>query len=87
MRYTRVVIERVGYELAPCVVTSDELENRLAAVYQKLHVQPGQLFQMTGIQERRYWEPGYAVSQGAIAAAENALRDSPVPASAIDKLI
>ena len=87
MRYTRVVIEGFGYELAPCVVTSDDLENRLAPVYDKLHVQPGQLFQMTGIQERRYWEPGYTVSQGATAAAEHALRDSPVPADAIDMLI
>ena len=87
MRYTRVVIEGFGYELAPCVVTSDELEARLAPVYDKLHVQPGQLLQMTGIQERRYWEPGYTVSQGATAAAENALRDSAVPASAIETLI
>ena len=87
MRYTRVVIDSFGYELAPCVVTSDELEARLAPVYQKLHIQPGQLFQMTGIQERRYWEPGYTVSQGAAAAAERALRESPVPASALDTLI
>ena len=64
LRYSRVVIESFGYELAPCVVTSEELEHRLAAVYHKLHVQPGQLFQMTGIQERRYWEPGYTVSEG-----------------------
>ena len=87
MRYDRVVIERIGYELAPCVVTSEELESRLAPVYEKLHVQPGQLFQMTGIHERRYWEPGHTVSQGATAAAEHALRDSSVPASAIDALI
>lgn len=87
MRYTRVVIESFGYELAPCVVTSDELEKRLAPVYDKLHVQPGQLLQMTGIQERRYWEPGHTVSEGATAAAKNALRGSPVPADAIDMLI
>jgi 3-oxoacyl-[acyl-carrier-protein] synthase III len=87
LRYTRVVIEGFGYELAPCVVTSDELEKRLAPVYKKLHVQPGQLLQMTGIQERRYWDPGYSVSQGATVAAENALRNSPVPASAINTLI
>ena len=87
MRYTRVVIEGIGYELAPYVVTSDELEARLAPVYQELHVQPGQLFQMTGIQERRYWEQGYTVSQGAIAAAKNALCDVPVPAHSIDMLI
>ena len=82
-----MVIESFGYELAPCVVTSEELEQRLAPVYDKLHVQPGQLLQMTGIRERRYWEPGYKVSQGATAAAEHALRDSPVTANAIDVLI
>ena len=82
-----MVIEGFGYELAPCVVTSDELEQRLAQAYEKLHVQPGQLFQMTGVKERRYWDPGYTVSQGATAAAENALRESPVPAQAIDMLI
>ena len=87
MRYTRVVIERFGYELAPCVVSSDELEERLAPVYHELHIQAGQLFQMTGIQERRFWDPGYTVSQGATAAAEHALRESPVPADAIDMLI
>ena len=87
MRYTRVVIESFGYELAPSVVTSDELESRLAPVYDNLHLQPGQLFQITGIQERRYWEPGYTVSQGATAAAEHALRDSSVPADAIEMLI
>ena len=82
-----MVIEGFGYELAPCVVTSDELEERLAQAYEKLHVQPGQLFQMTGVKERRYWDPGYTVSQGATAAAENALRESLVPAQAIDMLI
>lgn len=87
MRYSRVVIERFGYELAPSVVTSDELEQRLSTVYKKLHIQPGQLHLMTGIQERRYWEPGYTVTQGATAAALTALQDSPVPAEALDTLI
>ena len=82
-----MVIEGFGYELAPCVVTSDELETRLASVYKKLHVHQGQLFQMTGIRERRYWEPGYTVSQGATEAAKNALRDAKVPADAINMLI
>ena len=87
MRYSRVVIERFGYELAPCIVTSEELEERLAPAYRQLHIQPGQLLLMTGIQERRYWDPGYTVTQGATAAALKALRDSPVPADALDMLI
>ena len=87
MRYSRVVIEGFGYELAPCIVTSDELEERLAPAYRQLHIQPGQLLLMTGIQERRYWDPGYTVTQGATAAALKALRDSPVPADALETLI
>ena len=87
MRYSRVVIERLGYELAPCVVTSAELEERLAPLYGNLHLQPGQLEQITGIRERRYWEPGYTVTQGATAAAEKVLSDSPVPCEALEMLI
>ncbi len=87
MRYSRVFIERIGYELAPCVVTSEELEERLAPVYNSLHIQPGQLELMTGIRERRYWEPGYTVTQGATAAAEHALEGSPVPLEALEMLI
>ncbi len=87
MRYSRVVIEGFGYELAPCIVTSDELEERLAPAYRQLHIQPGQLLLMTGIRERRYWDPGYTVTQGATAAALKALRDSPVPADALETLI
>ena len=87
MRYSRVVIERFGYELPPCVVTSAELEERLVSVYDSLHMQPGQLEQITGIRERRYWEPGYTVTQGATAAAEKALVDSPVPCEALEMLI
>lgn len=87
MRYSRVFIERFGYELAPCVVTSAELEERLAPTYGALHIQPGQLEQITGIRERRYWEPGYTVTQGATVAAEKALAGSPVPSAALETLI
>ena len=73
MRYSRVYIESVGYELAPIVVTSTELENRLKPVYDKLHIAPGQLETLTGIRERRWWKPNTPVSQGAIAAARKAL--------------
>ena len=87
MRYSRVFIDRFGYELAPCVVTSDELEERLASVYGSLHIQPGQLELMTGIRERRYWEPGYTVTRGATAAAVKALAGSSVPSEALETLI
>ena len=74
MRYSRVYIESVGYELAPIVVTSSELENRLKPVYEALHIPPGQLESLTGIRERRWWKPNTPISQGAIAASLKALQ-------------
>ncbi len=73
MKYSRVHIDAIGYELPSVVVTSTELEARLRPVYQALRMPEGQLEALTGISERRWWEPGYPVSQGAIAAARKAL--------------
>jgi 3-oxoacyl-[acyl-carrier-protein] synthase III len=72
MKYSRVFIDAIGYELPPLVVTSEELEARLRPVYQTLRIPEGQLEAMTGIVERRWWDAGFAVSQGAIAAARYA---------------
>ena len=47
------------------VVTSAELEARLEPLYRDLHLQEGQLEALTGIEERRWWEPGVPVSDGA----------------------
>lgn len=75
MKYSRVYIESVGYELAPVVVTSTELENRLKPMYDALHIPLGQLEALTGIRERRWWKPNTRISEGAIAAAKKALRE------------
>jgi len=74
MRYSRVYIESVGYELAPIVMTSSELEHRLKPVYEALHIPSGQLESLTGIRERRWWKPNTPISQGAIAASLKALQ-------------
>ncbi len=57
------IIDAIGYELPPVVVTSQELEARLRPVYQALQLPEGQLEALTGIVERRWWEPGYPPSQ------------------------
>ena len=67
MKYSKVFLEAIGYEIAPVVVSSAELEARLAPVYDALHLSPGQLEALTGIVERRWWEEGYRLSDGAIA--------------------
>jgi acyl-CoA:acyl-CoA alkyltransferase len=87
MKYSKVFIESFGYELAPVVVTSAELEARLEPLYKALHFAPGQLQALTGIRERRWWEPGYPLSKGAVAAAKKALAASDVAASDIGALL
>lgn len=87
MRYANVNIAGFGYELAPNVVTSDDLEQQLVPVYEALRLQPGQLEALTGIAERRWWDPGFELSQGAIAAGEKALAASAIPREAMGMLI
>jgi 3-oxoacyl-[acyl-carrier-protein] synthase-3 len=73
-KFERVYLTSLGYELGPVVVSSAELEDRLAPVYGQLNLQPGQLEAWTGISERRWWQPGFHLSTGAIAAGRKALR-------------
>ncbi len=87
MNYSDVYIESIGYELAPNVVDSNDLETRLEPVYRTLHLQPGQLEALTGIRERRYWDPGFKMSTGAIAAGKKALAKTTVSPESIGMLI
>ena len=43
MLYSNVYIDSFGYELAPNVVTSEDIEKRLEPLYKALHFQKGQL--------------------------------------------
>lgn len=86
-KYAGVFLNSIGYELAPVVVSSAELEERLAPLYARLRVQPGQLEALTGITERRWWEPGTPLSRGATVAARRALAASGVPVGEIGALI
>jgi 3-oxoacyl-[acyl-carrier-protein] synthase-3 len=87
MKYSRVFLDSFGYELPPVVVTSQELEARLGPVYKALRMPEGQLEALTGIQERRWWEPGFSVSQGATLAGRKALEASNVRAEDLEVLI
>src|SRR6185437_13147860 len=87
MKYSRVYLDAIGYELPPEVVTTQELEARLRPVYQALHLSEGQLEALTGIVERRWWEPGYPPSRGAVQAARKALAQSRVRPEDVEVLI
>jgi 3-oxoacyl-[acyl-carrier-protein] synthase-3 len=87
MRYSKVYLDSFGYELPPNVVSSDDLENRLEPVYEALHFQQGQLEAITGIRERRFWDPGFKMHDGAIRAGRKALEASAISPSDIGMLI
>jgi 3-oxoacyl-[acyl-carrier-protein] synthase III len=86
MKYQRVFLDSIGYELPPVVVTSSELEARLKPMYEALHISEGQLEALTGIIERRWWDEGYELSTGAIAAARKTLAFSEVRPEDIEVL-
>jgi 3-oxoacyl-[acyl-carrier-protein] synthase-3 len=58
MRYHHVCVEAFAYNLPPHVVTSAEIESRLARVYERFALPAGRLELMTGIRERRHWDRG-----------------------------
>jgi 3-oxoacyl-[acyl-carrier-protein] synthase-3 len=87
MLYSRVSIDAFGYELPPHVVTSDDLEKRLEPVYKALHFRQGQLEAITGIRERRFWDPDFSMHAGAIKAAQKALDVSRITPDDIGMLI
>ncbi|MDO8806386.1 MAG: 3-oxoacyl-ACP synthase III [Elusimicrobiota bacterium] len=87
MKYTKVFIDTIGYELGPNVVTSSELEKRILPMLDALHIPPGQLEALTGIRERRWWNPGFALSEGAARAARKALEQAGLSAADLGALI
>jgi len=87
MRYSKVYVESFGYELAPYIVTSDDIEKRLEPLYKALHFQRGQLESLTGIRERRFWPPGFNTQEGAILAGQKAIDAAGTPVKDIGTLI
>lgn len=87
MKYSKVYVDSFGYELAPVVVSSSDLEQRLETVYKKMRLNPGQLEALTGIYERRYWHHKHSMHEGASIAAKRALAKSGLAPSDIGMVI
>jgi 3-oxoacyl-[acyl-carrier-protein] synthase-3 len=87
MKFNNVVIESYGYDLSEKSVKSSDIETRLAPLYTKLKLPEGRLELMTGISERRMWEPGTKPSDLSTAAAKKCLAKSKIAASDVDLLI
>lgn len=87
MRYNRVSLQGLGYELPPRVVSSAALEDALSPVYEKLKLPAGRLELMSGVQERRFWDPGTRPSEVSVRTAGMAIERSGVPREAIGALV
>ncbi len=87
MNFSRARIAAIGYEIPAQVVTSADLEERLAPLYGALRIPRGQLEAITGIRERRYWPPGFRPSEGAFRAGRKALEISGVDPREVGMLV
>jgi len=87
MRYRQVCLEAVGYTLPEEMVSSDELERRLAPVYDRLRLPYGRLELMTGIRERRFFPPQTRPSQVSSLSGEKAIRASGIDRRQIGALV
>lgn len=87
MRYQHVCIESLGYTLPGEIVTSDEIEARLAPLYQRLKLPEGRLELMSGIRERRLWPRGMRPSEKSIESGRKAIHAAGIDPTDIGCLI
>jgi len=87
MKFKNVVISSFAYHLPDQIMTSVEIEDRLAPVYERLKLPAGRIEMMTGIKERRYWPPGTMPSDLSTQAARNLFQKNSVKPEQIDLLI
>ena len=87
MRYSKVYIEAFGYELAPNVITTDDIEERLKPFYDATNFNSGQLYALTGIKERRFWDVDHSISVETIKAGQKAIDDSGIASAQIESLV
>ncbi len=87
MLFRNTVIKAAVLIKPPRVVTSLEIEARLKPVYDRLKLSAGRLELMTGIRERRFWNPGERSSVVAAQAGREALRESGIDPGKIGCLI
>jgi 3-oxoacyl-[acyl-carrier-protein] synthase-3 len=87
MHYQHVCLEALGYSLPDEIVTSDEIERRLAPLYRRLRLPEGRLELMSGIRERRLWPRGMRPSEQSIASGRRAIEAAGIDPSDIGCLV
>jgi len=87
MRFESVRLESFAHELPEGRLGSDQLEARLAPLYERLKLNAGRLELMSGIRERRVYPPGTRPSAIAATAGERALARTKLPREKIGALV
>src|SRR5207248_5302045 len=87
MRYNHVCIESLAYTLHDEIVSSDEIEARLAPLYRRLKLPEGRLELMSGIRERRLWPRGTRPSEKSIDSGRKAIEAAGIDPGEIGCLI
>lgn len=87
MQFQDVSLLSVGFVLPPEIITSEEIEDRLAPVYERLRLPQGRLEGMSGIQSRRLWERGTRLSDVSARSVQLAMRAANVLPARIGALI
>src|SRR4051812_34623634 len=86
-RFSDVAISGLAHLDAPHAVSSTEIEDALAPTLRRLRITPGLLEKLSGITERRVWDPGTMPSDVAARAGELALERSGVDRDDIGVLL
>ena len=87
MSFKKVIIEKMAYSLPPNIVSSEELEENLSPIYERLNLQVGRLELMTGIKERRFWDSHQQASQSSAEAGIKLLKEGNIDPNKVDLLI
>ncbi len=72
---------------APEVVTSDEVDERLAPFYERTGNPAGLLKRLAGVVERRQWEPGFTFAEASAAAGRRAIDEAGIDPSRIGLIV
>ena len=78
--FEHVRFEAFGYALPEKIVTSAQLEDQLAPVYDRFGLHQGRLEMMTGVRERRFWDEDTVPSDASTRAGQKALENADVAA-------
>jgi len=80
-RHTNTAILSVSAVEAPQIVTSAELDERLAGTLKRLGLRPGLLQGLAGIHERRWWDEDTSFAEAAAMAGAKAIAESGIDPS------